>query len=334
MTTIDLSGVIGWEVTANDFRRQLAAATGDVQVRIHSPGGDVIEGIDIANAIRAHRRAGHAVEAYVSGQCMSMATYIASVCDAVEVEDNAVYMIHNPWGLAIGDYRDMAKAEEVFSGLTRVIAAAYAERTERRIDVVRQEMDAETWLFGSEIVSAGFADRVTAAGDGPDDRVNALAVARASWSSVRAKMKERDAPASERIAAMLSMSASIPEDSPMSDTDTSTDTVPDPVAPEAAPEAAETVDVQAAIAAALAAERARIQAITERCAAVKMPELTAGLVASGASIEQANAAIVDAWSAAGGADIRTAKPEGTPGVDAKAVARSIFEQVANGGATK
>lgn len=313
MTEIDLTGVVGWDVTASAIRRAIAESPGDIRLRIHSPGGDVTDGIDIANAIRAHRRAGHSVTAYVSGICMSMATYIASVCDAVEVEDNAVWMIHNPWMFALGDYRDMQKADEILSGLTRVLALAYAAKTERRIDVIRAEMDAETWLFGAEIVEAGYADAITEAGEGAETRDDAVAMARARWSDLRARLKERES-APDRIAAMLPLNI---EETHMPDP---VETPEEPIAPEPDP----TPDP-------VTAERARVAQIMARCAEVHMPELAAALIERGATLEQANAAIVDAYVRAGGPEIRAATPEGAPRIDAAAIERRIFNQVATGG---
>lgn len=316
MTEIELTGEIGWEVNASDIRRAIASANDDIRLRIHSPGGIVADGIDIANAIRAHRRAGHSVTAYVSGICMSMATYIASVCDAVEVEDNAVYMIHNPWMFAMGDYRDMRKADEILSGLSRVLAMAYSDRTGRQVDAVRSEMDAETWLFGAEIVDMGYADAVVDAGEGAETKDDALAMARASWSGLQSKMKEREAIAPERIAALLPQ---LPAEVHMSQTIENEDLPePTPVEPDAA------IDP-------VAAERARVSAILSRCTQANMPELMQSALDEGLSIDALNARIVDAWASRGGPEIRSAQPASPAPVDTAAIENRIFNQVAVGG---
>lgn len=314
MTDLELTGVVGWDFSAADFRRDLSAVSGDVRLRIHSPGGEVTDGIDIANAIRAHRRSGNTVTAYVSGICMSMATYIASVCDTVEVEDNAVYMVHNPWSFEIGDYRAMAKAGEILSGLSRVLATTYAERTQRRIDVIRSEMDAETWLFGAEIIDAGYADAVVDAGEGAETKDDAMAMARARWSGLKTKMKERDPVAFDRIAAMLPLNNEVPAMA-----ETPDDKIPDPIEPEVP-----AVDP-------VAIERSRVTAIIDRCAAVKMPELAQAAILDGSGIDALNARIVDTYASRGGPELRSAKPEGKTAPDVSAAQKRIFDQVANGG---
>lgn len=312
MNDIELTGEIGWDVTSESFRRALASASGDIRLRINSPGGCVVVGIDIANAVRAYRRDGNRVSAYVSGACASMATYIASFCDEVEVEDNAVYVVHNPFGWAVGDYRVMAKEGEILTSLARVLAGAYADRTGRTINAVRAEMDAETWLFGSEIVDAGYADRVVPAGDGEEDRADAVAVARTRLKSLQAKMKERENPEFDRIAAMLPLSspeAAMAEDTPAAGT-------PEPQTPP--------VDL-------VAVERSRVAAIMERCAAVGMADLAQAAIVDGSTLDQLNARIVDAYAARGGPEIRSAVPSGPSPIDAAAIERRIFNQVAVGG---
>lgn len=68
----------------------------------------------------------------------------------------------------------------------------------------------------------------------------------------------------------------------------------------------EPVKPEALIQAVIAAERARVSAIQARCAQVGMSDLSSSLIASGATLAQANAAIVDAWVAQGGPEIRHA----------------------------
>lgn len=319
MTEIELTGEIGWDITSASFRRDLSAASGDVRLRIHSPGGAVMDGIDIANAIRAYRREGNRVSAYISGMCASMATYIASICDEVEAEDNAVYMIHNPWMFALGDYRDMDKAGEILLGLARVLAMAYAARTERQVDVIRSEMDAETWLFGAEIIDAGYADRVVPAGEGAEERAGAVAIARARMQALQAKMKEHDQSTDfDRIAAMLPLNppeAAMAENTPAAGT-------PEPQVPE-------TPQIDAADI--VATERARVAAIMERCASVNMPDLAQSAIVDGLSIDALNARIVDAYATSGGPEIRSATANGPAPIDAAAIEQRIFNQVAVGG---
>jgi ATP-dependent protease ClpP protease subunit len=309
---IQIDGIIGWDVMARDVRDALADA-GDVELQIHSPGGSVSEGLAIINTLRAHGRKGHAINARVVGYAASMATGIAMAADTVEVEDNAVWMIHNPLGVEIGDYRAMRKYGDILDSLARVLAKGYAEKTGRTINAIRTEMDDETWLFGDEIVSAGFADSVVPAGDGAEARDDALAMTRAAFDNMRNKLREEQTPV-DQIAALLPHNPgeepmSQDKQAPAADIKTEPPTEPNAVSDtpsEPSPDA---------IAEAIAAERKRVSDVTARCNQVGMPHLAQALVDSGADIAATNAAIVDEYVKRGGAEIRqvtNAAPDDQP----------------------
>jgi hypothetical protein len=61
-----------------------------------------------------------------------------------------------------------------------------------------------------------------------------------------------------------------------------------------------------AMAQATATERARVGAITDLCSRVRRPDLAPALIAEGSSLEQARAALIEAWAQQGGAELRHA----------------------------
>ena len=312
ITPIPIDGIIGWDVYASEIREQLASATA-VEIQISSPGGDVAEGLAIYNAIRDHRRAGHQVSARIVGLAASMATYIPLAAERITAEDNAVWMIHNAWGIAFGDYRDMRKTGDILDGLTRTLARAYAERTGQNLNVIRQQMDDETWLFGEDIVAAGFADAIEPAGDGPEDSAEAFATARAKFTRMAGKLREREQPSIDKIAALLPLdtaAAAAQPTEPAMDPDTEKQAAapnPEPQTEsdlEAIDAISDTSDpVQAAANAARIAERQLAAAIIARCNQVGMHHLAQDLINDGADMAACNAAIVDAYVAKGGAEI-------------------------------
>lgn len=325
MTTIPIDGIIGWDVSVAEIRQQLSSANGPVNLAIHSPGGSVYDGIAIFNAIRDHRRAGHPVTATVSGIAASMATYIAMAAETVTVEDNAVWMIHNPYVMALGDHREMQKTANILSSLSSILGRAYAAKTGDTLDTIAANMDSEQWLFGSEIVAAGYADVLVPAGDGAEARLDALALAQHAFSAMQAKLREADSAQIHQIAAML------PHAKQEAVVATETKTAETVIEEEAEQvEQAETAapNVEEAIQAALASERQRVSTITARCAQVGMSDLAAALIASGASLAQANAAIVDSWVAKGGAEIRQSPSSEKPPIDIAAAQQKLFAQVA------
>lgn len=326
-TQIHLNGIIGFDVTPSDIRQQLAAAVGPVELLIHSPGGNVYDGFAIHNAIRDFRRAGGHVKAIISGIAASMATYVAMAAESIAVEDNAVFMIHNPSMLALGDHREMRKAADLLDSLAGVLARAYQTRIQRD---ARPEMDVETYLFGADIVAAGYAETVIPAGDGAEERGEALALARHAVQSMTAKLRESETASIDQIAALLPTAH---EEMPMSHApqateldEPSTETPETPETPDE--EAEDQPDITALVQQALAADRARIQAITARCAQVGMPALASALIAENATLAQTDARIVDAWVSAGGPEIRSFAQTDKPTADVSAAQRKLLAQVA------
>ena len=215
------------EVSSDDVRKALAAfPSGETEMRItiDSPGGDVFEGITIFNIIRDFARNNPDVEitTYVQGMAASMASVIALAAWSVNprndviVEDNSIFMIHNAWGIVMGDENDMREGAEWFSKVDDMLRAVYVRRSGKSDDEIKTMMDAETWLWGDEIVEAGFADAIM---DMPknDDGIEGVALtknerlvsAKAAFTksqelmrSVSAKRKENGGGKSFKAAAM------------------------------------------------------------------------------------------------------------------------------------
>ena len=110
---INISGEIGWDYFTSMLSDDLKAAKGeDLEIDIASPGGDVFAGIEMYNMIRDYKRENPKSQIMMTlkGMGASMASYIMMApADLRAAEDNAVFMIHNPWSLAIGDYKEMEK---------------------------------------------------------------------------------------------------------------------------------------------------------------------------------------------------------------------------------
>ena len=109
VSEIDLYDEIGmFGVTAKDFRERLKATNGgDILLRINSPGGDVFDGIAIYNDLLAHPGS---VTVHITGVAASAASIIAMAGRKIVMSENAFQMIHNAWGIAIGDRHTHADA--------------------------------------------------------------------------------------------------------------------------------------------------------------------------------------------------------------------------------
>jgi ATP-dependent Clp protease protease subunit len=159
-TEILIYDVIGWPfVEAAEFVRDLQSVNTDkLTVRLNSPGGDVMDGLAIYNALKQHKAE---VTTRIEGWAASIASIIALAGDKREIASNGYYMIHNPWLIAMGDYRDMGKAQDLLGKITDTLARTYAEHSSMGVRKLKQAMDDETWYTASEAVEAGFVDSIS-----------------------------------------------------------------------------------------------------------------------------------------------------------------------------
>lgn len=186
------------EISANYVRNQLKTFPeneNELRIVIDSPGGDVFEGVTIFNIIRDFARNNPSVKitTYIQGKAASMASVIALAANSVNkdnkiiIEDNSIYMIHNAWGIVIGNENDMREAAEYFAGMDSMLRSVYVRKSGKSEDDIRQMMDAETWLWGKEILDAGFADELM---DSEEDNAVAKINKGESLSFAKAEMKK------------------------------------------------------------------------------------------------------------------------------------------------
>lgn len=145
-------------VNADDFVRDLDTITAPrMRVEINSPGGDVFDGIAIYNALRTHPA--H-VTTRVDGIAASIASVIAQAGDHRIMLSSSQMMIHNAWGVTVGDHQDHAEMSALLAQQDDIIAGIYASRSGGDKDNFRTLMDAETWLSDERAVAEGLADEV------------------------------------------------------------------------------------------------------------------------------------------------------------------------------
>lgn len=174
----------------------LIAADGrDVLVHINSPGGMVTEGLSIYSQFKQYR--GKKIMR-VEGLAASAASFVMLAGDEVEVEPNALVMIHDAWDISIGPAAEHRKTADLLDKISDNMAGMYAAKSEslgKPRDVVdwRAAMLEETWYIGAEAVDAGLVDKVTDYDKPEDDDTSAAA----RWSGIFAKAPRR--PASRRV---------------------------------------------------------------------------------------------------------------------------------------
>ena len=148
-----LEGVLG-----TDFVMALTELGGeDFDLHVNSPGGDVFEGISILNHLRNYPGT---VTAYVDGIAASAASFILAGADNVVMQQNSMLMIHDAWGLCMGNSQDMRTTADLLDKTSDNIASIYASVTDKPAEHWREQMRQEVWYTADEAVSAGLAGRV------------------------------------------------------------------------------------------------------------------------------------------------------------------------------
>jgi hypothetical protein len=77
--------------------------------------------------------------------------------DDIAIAPNALLMIHNAWGVVVGNRHDLAEVAAVLTKVDAALALTYANRTGKTAASVHTMMDDETWFDGKEALAAGFA---------------------------------------------------------------------------------------------------------------------------------------------------------------------------------
>jgi ATP-dependent protease ClpP protease subunit len=152
----------GGGVSAIQFRQDLitlaAASPAEVRLRIHSPGGDMFEGLAIYNCVKALNRP---VTVVVDGVAASAASLIACAGNPVVMPSNTFLMIHNPFTFTGGDSEDLLAAAEALGSFTKAMANIYAGKSSLPESVILNMMSKETWLSAGEAYAYGLCDQVT-----------------------------------------------------------------------------------------------------------------------------------------------------------------------------
>ena len=144
-------------VTAKSVRDELAKMNKAerLTVRINSPGGNVFDGV----AIRAQLEQWSAgVDVIVDGIAASAASYIATAGDNVSMAEGSMLMVHDPWTFAVGNAAEMQRAAETLDKIAESMVGAYAKKSGKSHEQVRETMRAETWLSADDAIAYGLAN--------------------------------------------------------------------------------------------------------------------------------------------------------------------------------
>lgn len=163
MTEILIYGIVGdsWDgLDANTLVPLISEGDDDLHIRINSPGGYVMEGLAIFNAITRQKKKGRAVTTYIDGLAASMGSVLAMAGDDIIMADNALMMIHNPWDCACGDAEELRRTADKLDLIREQLVGIYAHQSGLDAETLKGLMDAETWMTAVEALAQNFVTTI------------------------------------------------------------------------------------------------------------------------------------------------------------------------------
>jgi ATP-dependent protease ClpP protease subunit len=271
-------------VGAKEFIAELRQHKGQhVHLRINSPGGEIIDGSAIANALNRHDGG---VTVHIDGLAASMAGYIAMSGRPVLMAENALLMIHNPWTIAAGESDDLRKQADLLDTMKSALVRGYQRKSGMDSTEISRLMDEETWLTALEATALGFVDAI-------EDGIPAAASAK--------DLRARFDTFAQRMTAQVAQDEAAPEVTPEIETPAAevapvVEPVVEPASPEASVSSADLITKLSELAGEKAAAVARAEA-----AEAELAKLTEAFAALQKGAGVAPATVV--------ADVRNESPE-------------------------
>lgn len=148
------AGMIGADAVKNWLAE---LGPGDINVRINSYGGSVDQALAMIEVLGRH-------DGQVSVSVDSIAASAASLFPVVfpsTAASHARIMIHDPWGVSIGNSSEMRKSADILDKYRDSILTIYSQGMSKKPDEISQMMSDETWFSAAEALDVGLVDQVT-----------------------------------------------------------------------------------------------------------------------------------------------------------------------------
>jgi ATP-dependent Clp protease protease subunit len=139
----------------SDELKKLDASVEEIIVRVNSPGGDVFDGLAIYNRLVQHKAK---VTVYIDGLAASISSIIALAGDEVFIGEGALFMIHLPWTMSMGNRMELDNTVNRLITVEEQMISIYAKKTGMARSEIKSMMETETWMDAAEAISHGFVD--------------------------------------------------------------------------------------------------------------------------------------------------------------------------------
>ncbi|MBS9803056.1 Clp protease ClpP [Bacillus toyonensis] len=153
------------EVSSITFKNELDEL-GDgietINLYINSPGGSVFETMAIIAMLQRHSAK---VISYIDGIGASCASVLPMISDKIIMYANSMLMVHNAWTYASGNADQLRKAADDIERINQSMVQHYLTRAGDKLDedILKQLLDAETWLSADEAMEYGLCDEIISA---------------------------------------------------------------------------------------------------------------------------------------------------------------------------
>jgi len=159
-------------LTGSEFYSQLSAAEPDeeIELHIHSDGGDALDGMMMANVLSDHK--GRKV-AVIDGTCASAATFAAMACDTVKMRASALMMVHGAWSEASGQPDMLREKADQLDKVITAMRPLYERRNVPSAKIDAWMASKETWFTAAEAKAEGLIDEIIELPAMPDPKAQA-----------------------------------------------------------------------------------------------------------------------------------------------------------------
>lgn len=157
-----MDGIGKFEYTLKQWSTAYAgvATANAITLRINSGGGDIVEALAIADAIR---NAPQQFTAEVYGICGSAATLIALACDRIMMAPSARWMVHEPAFGVHGSIHELRAFLATAEQLRTDIYALYSQHTGKTPEQLMADHTADRYYTAEEALAYGWVSAIMGA---------------------------------------------------------------------------------------------------------------------------------------------------------------------------
>jgi ATP-dependent Clp endopeptidase proteolytic subunit ClpP len=129
----------------------------EIELHIHSEGGDVINGFFLYNKIKESQTP---VDVYIDGMAASMASIVMLAGRKIYMSENAFLMLHSPKGSVYGTANEIAQAFKPLKEMERIFINYYSAKTGKTPADVSKYLEGDNWFSAQQAKQEGLIDDI------------------------------------------------------------------------------------------------------------------------------------------------------------------------------